>query len=197
MKEYMDNYSDISDENGFQFEFHCESCGHQHRTPYERFTRGAVGDAVTGMLGGILGSVVGTKVEKMQRDAQDNALEKAMADIVAMKVFQRCSVCSNWVCANCWTPQENSCKNCSVVMAAQRQAQIMGQSAASMTQAIRDPEGTVPKGGLMCAVCGKPAGTGKFCQECGASLGPANCPGCGAALAVGAKFCGECGQKLS
>jgi len=30
-------------------------------------------------------------------------------------------------------------------------------------------------------------------QQCGNSLQPASCSGCGAAKAAGAKFCGNCG----
>ena len=47
-----------------------------------------------------------------------------------------------------------------------------------------------------CAVCGhrNPDGV-KFCQECGAKLGPAVCISCGAQLAPGTRFCGECGAK--
>jgi membrane protease subunit (stomatin/prohibitin family) len=49
-----------------------------------------------------------------------------------------------------------------------------------------------------CASCGAPV-TGRFCSECGTPVAqtPTNCPSCQAALAPGAKFCGECGQKLA
>ena len=42
----------------------------------------------------------------------------------------------------------------------------------------------------------KPAGTGKFCNHCGAPLGTQRCPNCGAEVALGLKFCGECGEKI-
>src|ERR1700730_4635367 len=41
--------------------------------------------------------------------------------------------------------------------------------------------------------CGAAASGGKFCQECGAPLGPQPCKGCGASLAPNSKFCSECG----
>ena len=48
-----------------------------------------------------------------------------------------------------------------------------------------------------CPRCGSQNPDGvRFCQECGAKLGPAVCPGCGAELAPGTRFCGECGARL-
>jgi hypothetical protein len=52
--------------------------------------------------------------------------------------------------------------------------------------------------GVVCAKCGKSVPPGKFCSSCGADLAAqtaaANCAGCGAPLAAGAKFCGQCGK---
>lgn len=47
-----------------------------------------------------------------------------------------------------------------------------------------------------CPECGfrNPDGV-RFCQECGARLGPAVCRKCGAELAPGTRFCGECGAR--
>jgi hypothetical protein len=196
MKEYMDNYEDMSDERGFQFEFYCELCGHKHRTPYEKFTKGAVWEGVADRFSGIIGGVMGSRVEKMQRDALDDALKRAVDNVAAQGIFQRCGQCSSWACKECWVPQENSCKNCSVILQAEKQAQIVGQSAAAAVKAWKDPDGVGPAGGLICPQCQKPAGTGKFCQECGAPLGQAACPSCQSPMVPGAKFCGECGHKV-
>ncbi len=53
--------------------------------------------------------------------------------------------------------------------------------------------------GVVCAKCGKSVPPGKFCSSCGADLAAqtvaaANCAACGAPLAPGAKFCGQCGK---
>ena len=48
----------------------------------------------------------------------------------------------------------------------------------------------------ICPQCGKPAGDGKFCNNCGANLQLGKCGKCGATNAAGVKFCGECGNKL-
>ena len=50
---------------------------------------------------------------------------------------------------------------------------------------------------VVCPSCGKPAGTGKFCNHCGAPLAVNKCPNCGASVALGLKFCGECGSPMS
>ena len=39
-------------------------------------------------------------------------------------------------------------------------------------------------------------GNGKFCNHCGAPLGTQRCPNCGAEVALGLKFCGECGSSM-
>jgi hypothetical protein len=43
-----------------------------------------------------------------------------------------------------------------------------------------------------CPACGA-AATGKFCSECGTTLGVASCASCGAGLIDGAKYCHRCG----
>lgn len=48
----------------------------------------------------------------------------------------------------------------------------------------------------ICSQCGKPAGKGKFCNNCGAPLSFVQCPKCGAKSPTGTQFCGECGTKL-
>ncbi len=194
-KQLMDNYEDLSQENGFQFQFYCECCGYQQLTSFQKYTRGALGNALANSLGGFLGSIFETRVEKKWRDKRDNALLEAQEEVAPK--FKRCGSCSSWVCESCWVPQESCCKDCSVVMEAQSTAEIVGQAAAAASQAFRDPEGVAPPSGLICPSCSKPAGQGKFCQECGAPLGAANCPACGKPLSAGVKFCGECGHKIS
>jgi len=55
--------------------------------------------------------------------------------------------------------------------------------------------------GVVCPACHASVAPGKFCSSCGKELGAAKpasaafCTGCGAALAEGAQFCGQCGKK--
>jgi len=48
---------------------------------------------------------------------------------------------------------------------------------------------------MICPICGKKTGKGKFCMECGAPLAR-KCAKCGSDIPNGAKFCFECGEKL-
>jgi len=54
---------------------------------------------------------------------------------------------------------------------------------------------TRPKGSARCQRCGSSA-EGQFCSNCGAALREAKCPACGSALAVGDKFCTDCGAEV-
>ena len=48
----------------------------------------------------------------------------------------------------------------------------------------------------ICPTCGKPAGQGKFCNNCGVKLSVQKCKKCGAKNLAGTRFCSECGTKL-
>ena len=48
---------------------------------------------------------------------------------------------------------------------------------------------------VICPQCGKSVAKGRFCSECGYKFQTV-CSKCGTELAVGAKFCPECGEKL-
>jgi predicted amidophosphoribosyltransferase len=57
-------------------------------------------------------------------------------------------------------------------------------------------QGEIESKTTICPSCGKPAGTGKFCNNCGASLALNECPKCGAKNAQAVKFCNNCGTPL-
>ena len=45
-------------------------------------------------------------------------------------------------------------------------------------------QGKIETRTTVCPKCGKPAGSGKFCNNCGAPLGTPRCPNCGAELVI-------------
>ena len=56
--EFTKNYSDLSTDKGFQFEFNCDRCGTGYRTRFQASTLGMVSsalDTASGLLGGIFG----------------------------------------------------------------------------------------------------------------------------------------------
>jgi predicted amidophosphoribosyltransferase len=58
-------------------------------------------------------------------------------------------------------------------------------------------QGTIESKTTICPSCGKPAGSGKFCNNCGASMEQKTCPKCGAKNAPSVRFCNNCGQNLA
>lgn len=58
---------------------------------------------------------------------------------------------------------------------------------------------TAPGAAPVCAACRSPLPAGaKFCPGCGAPVqARRTCPGCGAEVGEGARFCADCGTKLS
>jgi ribosomal protein L37E len=48
----------------------------------------------------------------------------------------------------------------------------------------------------ICPVCGKPAGIGKFCNNCGANMSLKECLKCGAQNAPTVRFCNNCGENM-
>jgi predicted amidophosphoribosyltransferase len=57
-------------------------------------------------------------------------------------------------------------------------------------------QGKIESKTTICPQCGKPAGSGKFCNNCGASMELKECPKCGAKNALTVRFCNNCGQNL-
>ena len=56
--------------------------------------------------------------------------------------------------------------------------------------------GEIDRQQTLCPNCGKPAGEGKFCVNCGTNLQLQECSNCGEKIPTGQRFCGECGTRL-
>ncbi|URA10342.1 zinc ribbon domain-containing protein [Thermospira aquatica] len=216
---FTDNFADNSTEAGFQFTFYCDICREGYKTGFieaksykkRKFLQG---------LGGIVSAVtqiagqygVGYGVEKATdviterfrgmspewHKEHEAAFEIAQNE--AKNHFHRCPKCTKWVCENDWNEQEGLCTLCAprvnvevAAAKAQKAVQDIREKAAS-TQIFT---GEIESKQTICPNCGKPAGEGKFCSNCGAPLDLIKCPKCGAKNNASARFCGECGTRLS
>ncbi|HUB08319.1 MAG TPA: zinc ribbon domain-containing protein [Myxococcales bacterium] len=197
------NYSDHSNNEGYQFEFFCDKCGNGYRSSWVANKGGIAADilgAASSLFGGFGGAAAAsTRVKDMLRGpAWDAAYAAAIAECKPR--FKKCSRCGKWVCPEtCWNADREMCADCAPNL--EREA-AAAQAQAAVSQ-MQDKVAAVDQtGGLdakahhtaACPHCGAPVPGGKFCPECGKSLATsAACTKCGAQVALGAKFCPECG----
>lgn len=214
------NYTDLSTDAGFQFEFFCDCCGNGYkstfvesttygkRTKSERFGRmvSNIGNFIGGKANDLgwalergsdyLNSRLDNQSPEWRKEYED-AFDKAQEEVRSQ--FKKCPSCNKWVCSDCWNEDENLCTEC-----APREASYVAKARSSAMQRNIDEAAETAKvwnGKLetqvtICPSCGKPAGNGKFCNSCGASMEKSKCPKCGAIVAQGMKFCGECGASM-
>lgn len=205
---FTDNYRDLSNDRGFQFEFVCDRCGNGYRSPFQsdavamgknvlrgvgRFARGRLAD-----LGYAADSF-------LDRSTNSPAKDKALATAVeaVRDEFRQCRGCGNWVCVPvCWNDEIGQCLVCSPSLTdelsrAQAQAQIEQiQEKARETDWTADLDITT-RAVVVCPGCEARTEGGKFCPECGTSLAPTvACSNCGADVKAGANFCPECGTAV-
>jgi hypothetical protein len=217
LKAFTDNYEDNSTDAGFQFTFFCEICSEGYKTrfiesnTYKKagFFRG-LGDAMSA-VSSIFGSSLGASAERGTdilarryegmspdwRKEHDEAFDVAQNE--AKGHFHRCPKCTKWLCENDWNEQEGLCTEC----APRENIEVAAARSRKMVRDIEEKAenttvftGQIESKQTLCPQCGKPAGAGKFCNNCGASLNMIKCPKCGAKNAAGTRFCGECGDRV-
>lgn len=205
------NYTDHSNDTGYQFEFHCDKCGNGYRSSFQASALG-VGSKIAKGLGALFGGnrLWGAGVaadhlkDGLRGSGWDDAFKKAIDEIKPK--FHQCTRCGNWVCPEvCWNEGRNLCEACAPDLAeeaAHHQAHIASEQIADkmrnvdlvegidvkaqMTSACPHCRGRLAPGAKFCASCGKPVVQGagqqkKFCSGCGTQLPP------------GGKFCSGCG----
>jgi ribosomal protein L32 len=201
---FTKNYTDLSDENGYQFEFRCDICGSGYRSEFIRSNLGTVGNLLSGassIVGGFFNSAANAadRVKEItDRGARDEALEKAANEI--MPLFTRCPRCNNWVDETCWNEARGLCVSCAPKLAAEMEAERAQVEISQMRQAMQQEtvfSGDTSARSTVCTNCGKPVGSEKFCSNCGTPTGQNTCAQCGADLPTGARFCGNCGTKTA
>ncbi len=202
---FTDNYQDLSNTEGYQFEFFCERCGNGYRSPFQADVvekgRGFL-RAASGLFGGALDSVVNATDNVMDRGTNSAAKDKALAEAVEAVTpnFRQCRACGNWVCsAVCWNEEIGQCAACSPFVTDELSR---AQAAAQIEQIqvkVRETDwtegiDTTTRAKVACPSCGAAVAGGKFCPSCGGKLSATTfCGECGTELAAGTKFCSECG----
>jgi membrane protease subunit (stomatin/prohibitin family) len=207
---FVRNYSDMSTDNGFQFEFCCDRCGSGFRTRFRDWkvaTASNIADAVGDVLGGVFGRAanIGDRVKSAAWEkAHDGAFEAAVGEI--KPEFIQCPRCSSWICRKgCWNSKKGLCKECApdvgVEMAAAQASRTVEEVWAHAKMSEEDKHLTEAdwREGIRatCPKCNAPLATNsKFCPECGAKiLDKKFCVQCGKPMEAGTKFCPECGAK--
>ena len=103
---FTDNYSDMSDEHGYQFEFRCDICGSGYRSEFQRSALGTAGSLLSGasnLIGGLWGAsnAANTAQNITDRGARDGALQEGRDEI--MPKFKQCPRDHVWVDATAGT----------------------------------------------------------------------------------------------
>jgi hypothetical protein len=218
LQPFTDNFADNSTAEGFQFTFFCDLCNEGYKTAYAesqthkkgRFFQG-LGRAISlgaSLIGqGNVGynaergaDIISERFNGMTADWHKEHEEVfARSQNEAKGHFYRCPRCKKWVCEADWNEQEGLC----VEDAPRLAVEVAAARAGKMVEDIREKaaqtkvfDGPIESKQTLCPSCGKPAGEGKFCNNCGATLAMMECSRCGAKNSTASRFCGECGNKM-
>ena len=218
LQPFTRNYQDNSTDAGFQFTFQCDICSDGYKTNFiasKTYKKAgmwkgigkavSIGSSLVGRSSGYTiehgTDAISQRFEGMTPDwhkEHETAFELAQNE--AKGHFKRCPRCHKYVCENDWNEQEGLCtedapRESTEVAAARAEKMVTDiKQKAENTQVFT---GQITSRQTICPQCGKPAGQGKFCNNCGAALSMVICPKCGAKNPAGINFCGECGNRLT
>lgn len=207
---FTDNFSDLSNTQGYQFEFRCERCGNGFRSAFQRDnveTGRSVLRAVGSFFGGSLRDL-SNSADQWRYDratnspAKDRALTAAVEEITPN--FRQCRGCGDWMCHDqCWNEEIGQCLHCSPSVAEEISRAQASAQRDQIWEKTREKDWTSnldlhTRAKVNCPGCGLKTEGGRFCPSCGTSLALAvRCGGCGNDNnKPGALFCADCGTKL-
>lgn len=220
MQAFTRNYHDNSTDAGFQFTFYCDVCNDGYKSSFiesETYKK-QKGSRLLGQGIGLAGSLLGGKIRDLAYTAErgssilsqrfegqspewhkehEHAFERAQNE--ARQHFHRCPNCNNYACDHCSNEDTGLCTSCAPrqeVYVAQAHAQAMKRNIDQAGESATVWQGAIESKTTICPSCGKPAGSGKFCNNCGASMDLKKCPKCGAKNALAVRFCNNCGENL-
>ncbi len=204
MIQFTRNYTDRSNNHGFQFEFFCDKCNNGHMSPFKANSVGVAASvlkAAGSLFGGALSraAYAGDHVKDALRGkARDDAYAEAVEE--AKSHFKNCTRCGKWVCPSaCWNAARGLCETCAPDLAeeaAHIQSKVAVEQAWEKARKVDQVEALDMKAQRMlaCPHCNARVEGGKFCPECGKPMAAkASCGKCGAEVGAKAKFCPECG----
>jgi hypothetical protein len=220
LQAFCRNYSDNSTDAGFRYTFYCDNCNDGFKSSFiesETYKKGKGLRAISqgasvvgGFLGGRLhsagwaaergGDILSERFTGASPEWQkehERAFERAQNE--AQRNFHRCHSCHKYVCDACYNEDAGMCVSC----APRQEVYVAKAHAEAMKRNIDDTaanatvwQGKIESKTTVCPTCGKPAGTGKFCNNCGASMALNACGKCGAENAQSVRFCNNCGNNL-
>ncbi|MDR3359586.1 MAG: zinc ribbon domain-containing protein [Bifidobacteriaceae bacterium] len=220
LQAFTRNYRDNSTEAGFEFTFFCDLCNDGFKSSFiesatykKRGLMRGIGQGAS-LLGGLVGGrvsslgysagratdLLGQRFEGRSPEwhkEHEQAFERAQNE--AKEHFHRCPSCNKYVCDQCHNEDEGLCVSCAPrqeVLVAKTRADAMRRNIGRAGDSATVWQGAIESKTTMCPVCGKPAGNGKFCNNCGTSMALRECPRCAAPNQQTVRFCNNCGQNL-
>ncbi len=221
LKAFTRNYEDNSTEAGFQFTFYCDNCQDGYKSSFIESETYKKGKGMRGLAQGasILGSLIGGRAYNLGYAAErgsnvlserfegrspewqkehEQAFERAQNE--AQRHFHRCHSCFKYVCDACHNEDEGLCVGCAPrqeIFVAKARADAMRRNIEDAGASATVWQDKIESKTTVCPSCGKPAGTGKFCNNCGASMDMNTCAKCGAKNARSVRFCNNCGSPMA
>jgi hypothetical protein len=221
LKSFTRNYEDNSTDAGFQFTYYCDVCNDGYKSSFVQSQTYKKGKGLRGLTQGIsvLGSFVGGRIGDIGNTIESGgdilsnrfdgmspewqkeheiAFERAQNE--AQRHFHRCHACNKYVCDTCFNEDEGLCTDCAPrqeIYVAKARADAMRRNIDEAAETATVWKGQIESKTTTCPVCGKPAGNGKFCNNCGASMELKVCSRCGAKNAQTVKFCNNCGASMN